>query len=192
MIDENLQILQILSNVAETTFRTRKSSISRIESGGFTPEGEAKLKKEIIEPLDNTLGYISNELQFRLNMVPIYTYFLSNQDGVSIYDSAQLISIIKDIDNFEDFGRLISYTGFYPKARRYNKKLHKLLQRLGYRLINQNPKYQFVFEINVQKYQEQHPKYTQEHIENMAKRIVIKKFLRNLYIAWNAVNKEDF
>lgn len=192
MIDENLQILKILSDVAETTFRTRKSSLSRIEAGKFTEEGEKRLKKEIIEPLDDTLSYISNELQFRLNMIPIYTFFLQHQKGVSIYDSAQLITILKDIENFDNFGKLISYAGFYPNARHYNKKLHKLLQRLGYRLINQNPQYQFIFEITIQKYQKEHPKYSQDHIENMAKRIVVKKFLKNLYIHWTSISGDDF
>lgn len=192
MVDENLQILKILSDVAETTFRTRKSSIARIESGGFTDDGERKLKQEIIEPLDNTLSYISKELEYRLNMIPIYSFFLQRQYGVSIYDSAQLITILKNIDNFDNFGKLLSYAGFYPKAKHYNKKLHKLLQRLSYRLINQNPQYEFIFEINVQKYQKQHPKYSKEHIENMAKRIVIKKFLKNLYFSWTSINGDDF
>lgn len=192
MVDENLQILKILSDVAETTFRTRKSSVARIESGDFTEEGEQRLKKEIIEPLDNTLSYISTELEFRLTMIPIYNFFLQRQYGVSIYDSAQLITILKNIDNFESFGNLLSYAGFYPKAKHYNKKLHKLLQRLSYRLIKQNPQYEFIFDINVQRYQKQHPKYSQEHIENMAKRIVIKKFLKNLYVSWTSINGDDF
>lgn len=192
MIDENLQILKILSDVAETTFRTRKSSLAKIESGGFTKDGEDILKREIIKPLDDTLSYISKELESRLNMIPIYNFFLHRQYGVSIYDSAQLITILKDIDNFNNFSNLLSYAGFYPRAKHYNKKLHKLLQRLSYRLINQNPQYEFIFDINVQKYQQQHPKYSQEHIENMAKRIVIKKFLKNLYFSWTSINKDEF
>ena len=191
-MDENLQVLKILSDVAETTFRTRKSSISRIEAGNFTKQGEEQLKQEIIKPLDDTLDYISVELRARLNMIPIYNFFLQHQKGVSIYDSAQLISILKDINNFDNFGKLMSYTGFYPRARHYNKKLHKLLQRLSYRLINKNPQYQFVFDINIQKYSEEHPDYSREHIENMAKRIVIKKFLKNLYFNWKSISGDDF
>lgn len=191
-MDENLQILKILSDVAETTFRTRKSSVARIESGGFTKDGEKILKAEIITPLDDTLKYISKELQVRLNMIPIYTFFLQHQSGVSIYDAAQIITILKNINNFKNFSKLLSYAGFYPKAKHYNKKLHKLLQRLSYRLINQNPQYEFVFDINVQKYQKLYPKYSKEHIDNMAKRIVIKKFLKNLYFSWNSINGDDF
>ena len=31
-----------------------------------------------------------------------------------------------------------------------------------------------------------------EHINNMAKRIVVKKFLKNLYFSWSQINKEEF
>lgn len=191
-MDENLQILKILSDIAETTFRTRRSSLSRIEAYDFSEEGKEKLKVRIINPLDDTLNYISRELTTTLSMVPIYNFFLSRQTGVSIYDSAQLISIIKNIDNFNTFGNLMSYAGFTPNAKRYNKKLHKILLKLGYKLIKSNPQYQFVFDISVQKYSEIYPKYSQEHIENMAKRIVIKKFLKNLYFSWNQINKDEF
>lgn len=191
-MDENLQILKILSDIAETTFRTRRSSLSRIEAYDFSDVGKEKLKERIIQPLDETLNYISYELKKTLSMIPIYNFFLSRQVGVSIYDSAQLISIIKDIDNFNTFGNLMSYSGFVPNSKKYNKKLHKILLKLGYKLIKNNPQYQFVFDINVKRYSELYPNYSQEHIENMAKRIVIKKFLKNLYFSWNQINKDEF
>lgn len=191
-MDENLKILKILSDVAETTFRTKKSSISRIESGGFSKQGEAQLKKEIIKPLDDALDYIFIEIKKVLNQIPIYTFFLQKQNGVNIYDSAQLISILKDIQDFNTFGDLLSYAGFIPNAKNYNKKFHKLLQRISYKLIQKNPQYQFVFDINAQKYSKLHPHYSQEHIENMAKRIVVKKFLKNLYFSWNSIIGDDF
>lgn len=191
-MNENLHILKILSDIAETTFRTRRSSISRIEASGFTIQAKKDLKEEIIKPLDDTIDYISNEIRSTLIMIPIYNFFLENQKGVNIYDSAQLISILEDIDNFKTFGNLFSYAGFTPNAKRYNKKLHKILLRLSYRLIKTNPQYQFIFEINYKKYAEKNPRYPKQHIENMAKRIVIKKFLKNLYFSWNQINKEDF
>lgn len=191
-MDESLKILKILSDVAETTFRTKKSSISRIESGGFSKEGEAQLKKEIIKPLDDALDYIFIEIRKVLNQIPIYTFFLQQQNGINIYDAAQLVSILKDIRYFDTFADLMSYSGFIPNAKNYNKKFHKLLQRISYKLIQKNPQYQFVFDMNVKKYSELHPNYSQEHIENMAKRIVVKKFLKNLYFSWNSIIGDDF
>lgn len=191
-MDENLKILKILSDVAETTFRTKKSSISRIEAGGFSQEGEDMLKKEIIKPLDDALDYIFIEIRRVLNQVPIYNFFLQQQNGINIYDAAQLISILKDISYFQSIGNLMSYSGFIPNAKNYNKKFHKLLQRISYKLIQKNAQYQFIYEMNIQKYSELYPRYSQEHIENMAKRIVVKKFLKNLYFSWNQINKDEF
>ena len=191
-MNENLQVLKILSDIAETTFRSRKSSMARIKASGFSQSGEEKLIKSIIQPLDNSLDYLSQQVLSTLIMIPIYNFFLSKQSGVSIFDAAQLISIIKDINNFSSFSHLMSYSGFIPNSKNYNKKLHKLLQKLSYKLIKYNPQYHFIYDINVQKYSEKYPKYTEEHIKNMAKRIVVKKFLKNLYFSWNQINKEDF
>lgn len=191
-MDENLQVLKILSDIAETTFRTRRSSLSRIKASGFSKSGEEKLIERIIVPLDESIEYLSGQVLNTLTMIPIYNFFLARQHGVSIFDSAQLISLIKDINNFKTFGNLISYAGFTPNAKNYNKKLHKMLQRISYKLIKKNPQYQFIFDMNVQKYSELYPKYSSEHIENMAKRIVIKKFLKNLYFSWNQINKDEF
>lgn len=191
-MDENLQVLKILSDIAETTFRSKKSSLARIKASGFNKEGEEKLIKIIINPLNESLDYLSEQLLSTLIMIPIYNFFLSKQKGITLFDSAQLISIIKDINNFSTFSHLMSYAGFIPNAKNYNKKLHKLLQRLSYKLIKNNPQYQFVFDINVQRYLKLHPNYSHERIENMAKRIVIKKFLKNLYFSWNQINKDEF
>ena len=191
-MDENLQVLKILSDIAETTFRNKKSSLARIKASGFNKDGEQKLIKTIVQPLDDSLDYLSQQVLATLTMIPIYNFFLSKQNGISLFDSAQLISIIKNIDNFSSFSHLMSYAGFIPNAKNYNKKLHKLLQKLSYKLIKYNPQYQFIFDINIQKYSEKYPKYTQEHINNMAKRIVVKKFLKNLYFSWSQINKEEF
>lgn len=191
-MDEDLQVLKIMSDIAETTFRSRRSSLSRIKASNFSQAGEEKLIKQIVAPLDESIDYLSKEIRGVLVMIPIYNFFLQSQKGLNVFDSAQLISLIKNIDDFESFGNLLSYSGFIPEAKNYNKKLHKLLQRLSYKLIVNNPQYQFVYDINVQRYAEENPRYSKEHIENMAKRIVVKKFLKNLYFSWNQISKDEF
>lgn len=191
-MDENLQLLKILSDIAETTFKNRKSSMARIKASNFNEKAEERLLFTIIKPLDDSLDYLSKQILGTLVMIPIYNFFLSKQKGLSVFDSAQLISIVRDIDNFQSFSHLMSYSGFIPNSKNYNKKLHKLLQRLSYKLIKYNSQYQFIYEINIQKYSEKYPKHSNEHIHNMAKRIVVKKFLKNFYFSWNQINKEDF
>lgn len=190
-MDENIQILKILNDMATSIFKNRKSNIARINSSNFSEEGKEILILRIIKPLDDSLYYISNDISDILHLIPIYNFFLEDIAGINIYDAAQLISILKNIDNFQTFGNLLSYAGFIPYAKKYNKKLHKNLLRIGYKLSTKNPQYQFVFDMAYNKYKKKYPNKSDEHIENMAKRIVVKKFLKNLYFTWNSLN-DDF
>lgn len=189
MIDVDIEILRVLSNTSESIFMNKKSNVARINSINILEDEKEKLLENIITPLDESIKYLQKDIYNILIRIPIYTYFLSNQNGINLFDAAQLISIIVDINNFKKIDNLLSYAGFIPNSYNYNKKLHKLLLRIGYKLIQQNPKYQFVYETNIQRYREKYPKYSDEHINNMAKRIVIRKFLKNLYINWKAVEK---
>ena len=188
-MDEDIQILRVLSDTATNIFLSKKSNVARINSINILEEEKEKWIKNIVTPLDESLKYLGTDIYNILIRIPIFNYFLSQQKGLNIFDSAQLISIIIDIDNFNTFSNFISYTGFIPYARNYNKKLHKLLLKIGYKLIQNNVQYQFVYEVAIQKYQTTHPRYSQKHIENMAKRLVIRKFLKNLYISWKAINQ---
>lgn len=189
-MDENIQVLKILNDIATSIFKTKRSNISRITSSNFSEDGKEFLIQKTIKPLDDSLQYISNDISNILHLIPIYNFFLEDINGINIYDAAQLITILRDINNFKNFGNLLSYAGFIPRAKNYNKKLHKNLLRIGYKLSTQNPQYQFVYDMAVQKYSEKYPRKRSEHIENMAKRIVVKKFLKNLYFTWNSLNND--
>ena len=189
MKDIDVDILRVLSGTSESLFLNKKSNIARINSLDILEEEKNKLIENTIKPLDEGIKYIQKDIYNLLVRIPIYTYFLSKQNGLNLFDSAQLISIIVDINNFKNFNNLLSYAGFAPYSKNYNKKLHKLLLRVGYKLIQQNTKYEFVFESSCKKYKEKYPNYSNNHIANMAKRIVIKKFLKNLYINWKAIEK---
>lgn len=189
MKDIDIDILRVLSGTSESLFLNKKSNIARINSLGILEDEKKKLIENTVKPLDEGIRYLQKDIHNILVRIPIYTYFLSNQVGLNLFDSAQIISIIVDINNFKSFNNLLSYSGFAPNSKNYNKKLHKLLLRIGYKLIQQNPKYGFVFESSLEKYKNKYPKYSDTHITNMAKRIVVKKFLKNLYINWKAIEK---
>lgn len=189
MIDVDVQILRVLSDTATSIFLTKKSNIARINSIDILEDEKIKILENTIKPLDSAIKYLQKDIYNILVRIPIYNYFLANQQGINLFDAAQLISIIVDINNFKTFNNLISYAGFAPYSKNYNKKLYKLLLKIGYKLIQNNTKYQFVYESAIQKYQKKYPKRSKEHICNMAKRIVIKKFLKNLYINWRAIEK---
>lgn len=190
MIDVDIEILRVLSNTSESIFLNKKSNVARINSINILEENEKQyLVKNIIQPLDDAIDYLQKDILNILMRIPIYNYFLSKENGVNLFDAAQLISIMVDINNFDKFDNLLSYAGFTPNALNYNKKLHKLLLRIGYKLIQQNQKYQFIYELHFDKYKKKYPRYNNAHIKNMAKRMVVKRFLKNLYIHWKSVDK---
>lgn len=189
MVDIDIEILRVLSNTSESIFMNKKSNIARINSLNMMEDEKESLMQNIIKPLDDAIKYLQKDIYNILIRIPIYNYFLANQNGINLFDAAQLISIIVDINNFRKIDNLLSYSGFTPNSHNYNKKFHKLLLRISYKLIQQNPKYQFVYEMNIKKYKEKYPRYSEIHIKNMAKRIVIRRFLKNLYINWKAVDK---
>jgi len=189
MIDEDIQLLRVLSDTATSIFLNKKSNIARINSLNILEDEKQNWINVITEPLDETLYFLQIQIRNILSRIPIFNYFLSQQKGINIFDSAQLISIIVDIDNFDEFKNLMSYSGMVPYATNYNKKLYKLLLKIGYKLIQNNEQYQFIYEMQLEKYRKEKPRYSEKHIENMAKRIVIKKFLKNLYVSWKAVDK---
>ena len=189
-MDEDIQLLRVLSDTATNIFLSKKSNIARINSINMLDSEKEKWIDSIISPLDNSLKILGKDIYNILIKIPIFNYFLSQQNGVNIFDSAQLISLVVDINNFQDLNNLYSYAGFVPNSKNYNKKLHKLLLKIGYKLIQNNEQYEWIYHTYIDRYREKNPFYSQKHIENMAKRIVIKKFLKNLYISWNAINKE--
>ena len=189
MKDIDIDILRVLASTSESIFLNKKSNIARINSLEILQEEKDKLIENTIKPLDDGIKYLQKDIYNILIRIPIYNYFLANQPGVNIFDSAQLISIIIDINNFKNFNNLVSYAGFTPYSKNYNKKLHKLLLKIGYKIVLQNPKYEFIYEMALDKYRKKKPHYSEEHIKNMAKRIVIKKFLKNLYVNWKAVDR---
>lgn len=189
MIDEDIQILRVLTDTATSIFLNKKSNIARIYSLDILEEDKQQWVDSVIAPLDISIKRLQIDIYNILSRIPIYNYFLSQQEGLNIFDCAQIISILVDIDNFQGYKQLTSYAGLIPHAENYNKKLHKLLLKIGYKLVQTNTQYQWIFESQIQRYKEQHPSYSNKHIENMAKRIVIRKFLKNLFISWKAINK---
>ena len=123
-MDEDIQVLKILSDTADNIYLTKRSNIARIQSSGFTDDAKNTLHENIIGPLDEALKYITTQIFQSLNKIPIYNFFLSS----------------------------------------------------------------VVFDINCQKYRDKYPRRSEKHIENLARRMVVKRFLKNLYFSWNKIN----
>ena len=188
MIDENIEVLKILNNISKNIYTSKKSNYSRIKNNPyFNEQAKAKLINQVISPIDLALVDVGKEINFFLETIPIYNIFLKHTKGINIYDSAEIICEIKTINRFDNFNNLLAYSGMYPNAKRYNKNLHNVLLRLSHKLINYNEVYTFVYEMALERYADYNT--NQEHIEAMARRIVIKKFLQNLFTHWIKVEE---
>lgn len=182
-MNENIEALKILINISKNLHTSKKSNYSRIRNNKlFNEKGKDKLINQVINPLDLALLEIGNEIVKFLETIPIYNIFLKHVNGINIYDSAELICEIKDIDKFNSSNNLLAYSGMYPNAKNYNKNLHRLLLRISHKLIRYNPVYEFVYINACKKYSKLNT--NEEHVEAMARRIVIKKFLQNLFTHW--------
>lgn len=191
MIDENIEVLKILTNISKNIYTSKKSNYSRIKNNQyFNEEAKAKLINKVISPIDLALVDVGREINSFLDMIPIYNIFLKNTDGINIYDSAELITEIKSINRFKTSNSLLAYAGIYPNATKYNKNLHKLLLRLSHKLINYNQVYKFIYEMALEKYKVYNT--NQEHIEAMARRVVIKKFIQNLFTHWIKLEESSY
>lgn len=191
MENENIEALKILINISKNIYTSKKSNYSRIKNNQyFNEKAKSKLINQVINPIDLALVDVGKEIIFFLDTIPIYNIFLKNTNGINIYDAAELITEIKTINRFDSPNNLLAYAGMYPNAKKYNKNLHKLLLRLSHKLINYNPIYKFVYDMALEKYCLYDT--NSEHIEAMARRIVIKKFIQNLFTHWIKVEEASY
>ena len=84
MKDIDVDILRVLSGTSESLFLNKKSNIARINSLDILEEEKNKLIENTIKPLDEGIKYIQKDIYNLLVRIPIYTYFLSKQNGLMI------------------------------------------------------------------------------------------------------------
>lgn len=182
-MNEDIEALKILINISKNLHASKKSNYSRIKNNKlFNEKGKDKLINQVINPLDLALLEIGITISQLLDTIPIYNIFLKNVDGINLYDAAELICEIKDINRFATSNSLLAYSGMYPNAHHYNKNLHMMLLRISHKLVRYNLKYDYVYTEAYRKYSNRYDNH--KHIEAMARRIVIKKFLQHLFTHW--------
>lgn len=187
--------IKILSDEANTIIRLKNSTSMKIRKNNTLSHSEKKnlLNKTVVQ-LNDILTDIGVELSTVLESIPIYKFYLKSMTYLSIYEKAELIAEIKDIERFYGYKKLLAYAGFTPNASTYNKKLHNTLLRIGHKLMLGNIEYSLLFEDACQKYEQQSPLLSEKHVANKAKRIIIKKFIKELYNFWRQLDEigEDF
>lgn len=187
--DENIIILDLLVKTSTSFYKMRNARLNSIKDSEVNQNYKDYLYKNTIEPIDQPLFLLGREINKILNYIPIYLTFLKGVNALSIYDCAELIVLIDDIERFKKFDNLLSYSGMIHTKKSYNDRLYKLLLKIGSKLVR-DIKYDYLYEIIYEEYKEKHPEYTEDHLEKMASRKLIKKFLKQLYKEWNNTIKE--
>lgn len=182
--------IKILSDEAGSIIKLKNSMLMKIrKNNNLSNDEKSYLFNKIIVQLNDVLTNIGMELSTTLESIPIYTFYLKNMTYLTIYERAELIAEIKDIERFYGYKKLLAYAGFTPNSNTYNKRLHNTLLRIGHKLILGNLEYSLIFEDTCQKYEQKNPSLSEKHITNKAKRIIIKKFIKELYNFWRQLDE---
>jgi len=183
MIDENIRLLKLLEPTSNSLFSAKKSIKSRMNYfDDLNDIGETFLEKNVIDPLDVSIGTLSTNIYNLLLGIPVYIDFLQDIKVLNIYDCSKLLIEIKDINRFKNFSHLLSYSGFSPK-KSGNQTLYQHLIKIGNKLKN-NQMYSVMYSVYLDNYRNEDPFADKETIENRATRKMIKSFLKRLYKVW--------
>lgn len=124
----------------------------------------------------------------------IYKRWLKIINGAGVKLSAKLLAGIEDIRRFPAPSNLWSYCGYGDPDPEHNKrengqityspKMKKLIWLLGESFIKQSSPYKVIFDKRRIKTAITHPEWTKMHSYNDAKRVMMKRFLAELYDNW--------
>ena len=110
----------------------QQAAMARLKDArGSLSSIELKELEEIIYfPYDEVINKIEIEIGFLCEgYIPIYRDFLAHVEGISVYDSLQLITFVKDIKRFENVSKFWKYSGFAPVQ--YCKKCGRKIRFIG-------------------------------------------------------------
>lgn len=201
------KILTILFSTNKTLHEARVSNQYRLDSiTQLNNEYRQTMNDVSIAPLELPLQKIRNEIYNRLILSREYVDFLSNIPSINIYDCAEIIVEIGDIDRFQNRNHFLSYAGLAPvlkkdnnffKVTKYgkgvsvaNKKhdsinycenLKVALTRCTQKMINNNTKYTYYYNEKLHYYQHEHPRYKKNRLHLMALKKTTIKFAKEIY-----------
>ena len=208
------RILSILSNTNKSIFDAQKSNNHRIKSieNIAQPSRVNQLRNASITPLNQPLDVLRDEIFNMLMFSREYTTILSNIDAVNIYDAAEIIVEIGDVNRFKSKGHFLSYAGLapivkknevYTKIHRYSKgkvvankkqdpvgyceNLKTVLMRCTKKLISSDGQYKSYYEDKYQYYKYKHPTYNSKHIYFMALKKTSVKFAIFIYYSFKEI-----
>lgn len=212
------KVLTILFNTNKTVFQASKSNKHRLKMLGNINESRSKRLEDIsIKPFDEPLQKLRDEIQNILYFSNEYMGFLKDIPSINLYDAAELIVEIGDIERFKNRKHFISYAGLSPviknSGNKYykvkkningkkvaNKKtdpidfcegLNKTIMRCTVKLIRDDYHYNQLYENYKDKYQYKHPKSNRKHLHLLALKKTAIVFAKEIYKQFKKVAEEE-
>lgn len=207
------EVLTILFNTNKTIFDAKKSNTHRMHSlENINTKRYDRLYNISIDSLDTPLQILRSEIQNILMFSLEYMDFLSNIDGINIYDCAEIIVNIRDIKRFKNKKHFLSYAGLspvskknnrYSKIKKYNKgriiankkadpidyreDLKTILTKCTVKIINVNDEYRKYYDRQSKRLKFKNPMYNKKRIHLMALKKTTVKFANKVYHEFNRI-----
>lgn len=135
MDSTDLSVLKILVETNKTLYNAQKSNRMRINSfKDITNNGYNYLETISVDSLDNPLEIIKEEIKNNIVYFLEYTDYLKHINEVTLYDAAELIVLIGNINRFNSKSKFVSYCGFAPMIQ-MNGKIYNFSDK---RVVNSN------------------------------------------------------
>lgn len=220
MNEHELRVLTILFLTNKTFHEARTSNRYRLDAiTDLTDEYRDKMENISIVPLDKQLNDIRNEIYNILILSHEYLDVLSNYKSINIYDAAEIIVEIGDIQRFKNRRHFLSYAGLAPvdkkgnkvyKVSKYSKGTHvacKKYDNIDYcenlkvcltkctqKIIQSgNNPYKNMYDNKFNYYHLKHPKYPKKRIHYMALKQATIKFAKMIYKSFTEIKDiEDY
>ena len=99
--------IKILSDEAGSIIKLKNSMLMKIrKNNNLSNDEKSYLFNKTIVQLNDVLTNVGMELSSTLESIPIYTFYLKNMTYLTIYERAELIAEIKDIERFYGYKKL--------------------------------------------------------------------------------------
>lgn len=211
------KILTILFSTNKTLHEAKTSNEYRLASITQINDGYRKKMEDVsIIPLEAPLQKIRNEIYNTLIFSREYVDFLSKIPAINIYDCAEIIVEIGDINRFKNRKHFISYAGLAPVVKK-NKRTYKLtkysdgthiankkydnvnycenlkvaLTRCTQKMINNNDDYKKYYDNKVKYYHYKHSKYNKKRLHLMALKRTTIRFANIVYREFRQVREVE-
>lgn len=217
MDEHELKVLTILFLTNKTLHEARSSNQYRLKAiTDLTDSYRLKMRNLSILPLDDRLSDIRNEIYSILILSREYLDFLSHFKDINIYDAAEIIVEIGDINRFHNRNHFLSYAGLAPVDKKGDKVYKVSKHKKGIHVANKkydnidycenlkvcltkctqkiikgkgNNIYKDVYNDKFNYYHLEHPMYKRKRIHYMALKQATIRFAKDIY--YNFSNIKD-